>query len=85
MGSVRINRFEVDLAVEKVAIQELGGQFGVFVKEDEEYEFAPLVLGRSDKNYIEVIDGLSKDAEYVNKNSYLIKADILKSEVEDDD
>ena len=49
------------------------------------YEFAPLVLGRSDKNYIEVIDGLSKDAEYVNKNSYLIKADILKSEVEDDD
>ena len=83
-GSVKINRFEVDLAVEKVAIQELGGQLGVFVKEDEEYEFAPLVLGRSDKNYIEVIDGLRKDAEYVNKNSYLIKADILKSEVEDD-
>jgi cobalt-zinc-cadmium efflux system membrane fusion protein len=84
-GNVKINQFEVDLAVEKVAIQELGGQLGVFVKEDEEYEFAPLVLGRSDKNYIEVIDGLSKDAEYVNKNSYLIKADILKSEVEDDD
>ena len=84
-GNVKINQFEVDLAVEKVAIQELGGQLGVFVKENEEYEFAPLVLGRSDKNYIEVIDGLSKDAEYVNKNSYLIKADILKSEVEDDD
>ncbi len=84
-GNVKISQFEVDLAVEKVAIQELGGQLGVFVKEDEEYEFAPLVFGRSDKNYIEVIDGLSKDAEYVSKNSYLIKADILKSEVEDDD
>ena len=84
-GNVKINQFKVDLAVEKVAIQELGGQLGVFVKEDEEYEFAPLVLGRSDKNYIEVIGGLSKDTEYVNKNSYLIKADILKSEVEDDD
>jgi len=85
MGHIRINQFEVDLAVEKVAIQELGGILGVFIKEGEEYEFNPLVLGRSDKNFIEVIDGLSKGAEYVNKNSYLIKADILKSEVEDDD
>jgi cobalt-zinc-cadmium efflux system membrane fusion protein len=55
------------------------------VKEGEEYEFTPLVLGRSDKYYIEVVDGLNKNSEYVNKNSYLIKADILKSEVEDDD
>ncbi len=84
-GNVKISQFDVDLAVEKVAIQELGGQLGVFVKEGEEYEFAPLVLGRSDKSYTEVIDGLSKGAEYVSKNSYLIKADILKSEVEDDD
>jgi cobalt-zinc-cadmium efflux system membrane fusion protein len=84
-GSIRVSQFEVDLAVEKIALQELGGRIGVFVKEGEEYEFTPLVLGRSDKYYIEVVDGLNKNSEYVNKNSYLIKADILKSEVEDDD
>ena len=49
MGSVKINRFEVDLAVEKVAIQELGGQFGVFVKEDEEYEKCAIIKGRMDE------------------------------------
>ena len=83
-GSIRVSQFEVDLAVEKIALQELGGRIGVFLKEGEEYEFTPLVLGRSDNYYIEVVDGLNKNSEYVNKNSYLIKADILKSEIEDD-
>ena len=84
-GYITINQFDVDLAIDKLALQELGGQLGVFVKEGEEYEFTPLILGRSDKNYIEVIDGLEQGSEYVSKNSFLIKADILKSEVEDDD
>jgi len=57
----------------------------VFVKEGEAYEFAPLVLGKSDDNFIEVVSGLEHGAEYVSENSYLIKADILKSEAEDDD
>ncbi|MBE0365324.1 cobalt-zinc-cadmium resistance protein CzcB [Pseudoalteromonas ulvae UL12] len=84
-GYITTNQFDVDLAIEKLALQELGGQLGVFVKEGEEYEFTPLILGRSDKNHIEVIDGLVQGSEYVSKNSFLIKADILKSEVEDDD
>lgn len=84
-GDITINKFDVDLAIEKLALQELGGRLGVFVKEGDEYEFTPLTLGRSDKNYIEVIEGLDRGSEYVNKNSFLIKADILKSEVEDDD
>ena len=54
----------------------------VFVKEGEEYRFAPLTLGRSDGKYIEVISGIRAGQEYVSKNSYLIKADIEKSEAE---
>jgi cobalt-zinc-cadmium efflux system membrane fusion protein len=84
-AKIYTGKFEVSLAVEKEAIQELGGRLGVFVKEDESYEFTPLSLGKSDDNLIEVISGIEKGTEYVSKNSYLIKADILKSEAEDHD
>lgn len=84
-GKIHTRQLNTELAVEKEAVQELGGRLGVFVKEGEEYEFTPLILGQSDDQYVEVIDGLENEAEYVTKNSYLIKADILKSEAEDDD
>jgi len=84
-GKIYTRQFNIELAVEKAAVQELGGRLGVFVKEGEKYEFTPLILGQSDDQYVEVIDGLENDVEYVTKNSYLIKADILKSEAEDDD
>lgn len=84
-GKIHTRQLNIELAVEKEAVQELGGRSGVFMKEGEEYEFTPLVLGQSDDQYVEVIDGLENEAVYVTKNSYLIKADILKSEAEDDD
>ncbi len=84
-GKIHANEFDVSLVVAKDAVQELGERLGVFVKEGEAYEFAPLVLGKSDDNFIEVVSGLEHGAEYVSENSYLIKADILKSEAEDDD
>ncbi|WP_018416573.1 efflux RND transporter periplasmic adaptor subunit [Teredinibacter turnerae] len=84
-GKIHTNEFDVSLVVAKDAVQELGERLGVFVKEEETYEFAPLVLGKSDDRFVEVLSGLKHDAEYVSENSYLIKADILKSEAEDDD
>ena len=79
-GDIVIGEFEVELAVEKDAIQTLGEQVGVFVKEGSEYHFTPLRIGRQDNQYAEVLSGLSLSQEYVYENSYLIKADIEKSE-----
>ncbi len=81
-ASIEVGRFSVALAVVKNAVQTLGGRQGVFVKQGEEYKFTPLVLGRSDDHFYEVIDGLVPGSEYVSENSYLIKADIEKSEAE---
>jgi len=81
-AQLEIGRFPVSLAVAKDAIQNLGGRQGVFVKHGDEYTFTPLVLGRGDDHFYEVIDGLDSSAEYVSQNSYLIKADIEKSEAE---
>ena len=81
-AQLEIGRFPVSLAVAKSAVQNLGGRQGVFVKHGDEYTFTPLVLGRGDDHFYEVIDGLESSAEYVSQNSYLIKADIEKSEAE---
>jgi cobalt-zinc-cadmium efflux system membrane fusion protein len=75
-------RFPVPLAVAKDAVQNLGGRQGVFVKDEDNYTFTPLLLGRADDQFYEVIDGIEVNTVYVSQNSYLIKADIEKSEAE---
>jgi cobalt-zinc-cadmium efflux system membrane fusion protein len=81
-GTIVVNEFEVPLAVKKSALQSLGNQIGIFVKEADSYHFTPLQLGRSDEEFIEVLAGLEGNIEYVLENSYLLKADIEKSEAE---
>lgn len=81
---IEIGKFNVALAVHKDAVQMLGGRQGVFVKSGDEYRFIPLVLGRNDDHFYEVLGGLNANSEYVSQNSYLIKADIEKSEAEHD-
>src|SRR5690554_3513280 len=79
---VEVGRVPVSLAVVKDAVQTLGGRQGVFVKHGDEYTFTPLELGQRDDHFYEVVDGLKSGDEYVSENSYLIKADIEKSEAE---
>lgn len=81
-GRIVIAEFKVPLAVEKAGVQQLGGRSGVFIQEAETYRFAPLTLGRADEHYVEVLGGINANQRYVNRNSYLIKADIEKSEAE---
>lgn len=81
-GHIVVGEFSVSLAVEKMAVQTLGEQQGVFVKNGAEYVFAPLRLGRADERYVEVLSGLKTGQSYVSENSYLLKADIEKSEAE---
>jgi len=81
-GHIVTGNIPVTLAVIKSAIQSMGEQKGVFVQEGDQYKFAPLQLGRSDDAYVEVLSGLDAKQSYVSKNSYLIKADIEKSEAE---
>ena len=75
-------QFSADLAVSRNAIQEIEGRQGVFVKGGETYLFTPLVLGRQDDAFVEVLEGLAEGSEYVSANSYLLKADLEKSEAE---
>ena len=79
-GDVHIAESKVPLAITKEAVQRMEDKSVVFVKEDDGYEMRPVTLGKSDGNMVEVREGLKKGEQYVSQGSFIVKADIGKSE-----
>jgi len=78
-GHVTIAEHKVPLAVRQSAIQRFRDFQVVFARFDDTYEVRMLELGRQNREWVEVLDGIEPGTEYVTENSYLIKADIEKS------
>ncbi len=70
--------FTASVAVRPEAIQRIRDWDVVFIQDGNLYEARPLKFGRRDEEWVEVLAGLSAGQRYVSKNSFLIKADILK-------
>lgn len=70
---------EHSLAVRRTALQTFDGKTVVFVREGDSFRPQPIEVGATDGDFVEVLSGLEAGAEYVSENSFLIKADILKS------
>lgn len=81
-GYIEIAEFTAQLTVINDALQTVGRKTGVFIKHGNNYSFSALELGRKGAHFTEVISGIEAQQTYVSKNSYLIKADIEKSEAE---
>jgi len=81
-GNISISQTNAAIAVGYDAVQTIDGKRGVFVKQDVNYYFQPLVLGQADLDYIEVLAGLEAGTRYVSHNSYVLKADLEKSGAE---
>jgi cobalt-zinc-cadmium efflux system membrane fusion protein len=78
-GLISISAIEAPLVIPRSALQTFRDWEVAFIKVGDVYEFRPLELGRTDGEYVEVLDGLQPGDTYVTVNSYLIKADIEKS------
>jgi cobalt-zinc-cadmium efflux system membrane fusion protein len=70
----------VPLMVDNRALQSFGGEQVVFIKVGDVYEVRPLEVGKTDGEFTEVVAGLNVGDSYVVDNSYLLKADLEKSE-----
>jgi cobalt-zinc-cadmium efflux system membrane fusion protein len=70
---------KVPLAVSVEGIQTLRDWSVVFGRYGEYFEARPLVLGRRDDKYAEVLEGIQVGDKYAAGNSFLIKADIGKA------
>ena len=82
----RISVFErqADLVAPLTALQTMQGDDVVFVRDGEEYFVRPVELGQRDATHVEILDGVAAGDEIVVEQSYLIKANIEKSTVEED-
>ena len=78
-GEIVVEEAEVPLAVKASALQTFRDWEVVFMADGSMFEIAILELGRRDAEWVEVVSGLSAGQNYAAENSFIIKADILKS------
>jgi cobalt-zinc-cadmium efflux system membrane fusion protein len=81
-ASVLLDTRQVELAVRRSALQSLEDKTVVFIRNEEELKPVTIVVGDADKEWVEVKGGLEAGQQYVAVNSFLIKAEILKSTAE---
>ena len=73
------------IVVPKTALQSLKGDTVVFVRTADGFEARKVSIGRQDARLAEVISGLVAGEHIASANTFILKADLGKAEVEHDD
>jgi membrane fusion protein, heavy metal efflux system len=82
-AAVATSEQPVSVAVPANAIQTIGAGKAVFVRTAEGFEKRAVVTGRSDDRLAEVLTGLNAGETIAVTNTFLLKAEFLKSSAED--
>ncbi len=80
---VRATDAEVPVAVKADALQMLGTQTVIFVREGSQFVAHPVTTGRRDGSQVEIAHGLPPGTRYATRNSYVIKSELAKHSNED--
>lgn len=78
-AEVYVEERKVPLAVKASALQTFRDWNVVFLKQNNIFEIRPIEIGQNDGEWLEIISGIEPGQNYVSENSFIIKADILKS------
>jgi len=78
-AQITLKEFPVAIRLPRSALQNYRGATVVFFREGNVFEARPVRLGRQNRDYVEVLAGLSAGQEVVVAQSFLVKADIEKS------
>jgi cobalt-zinc-cadmium efflux system membrane fusion protein len=82
-GEVVVADVKAPVTVTPLALQELAGKTVVFVQDEQGFQQRPVEIGKRSLDAVEIIKGVAAGERYAAKNSYLIKADLLKGEAEE--
>lgn len=77
---VVLENAQTKVAVRLDAVQRIDGREVVFVREKSGFAARPVVIGKRDKRFGEVLAGLRAGETYAAGNTFLIKAEIGKAE-----
>lgn len=81
-GTLVLEEVNVPLAVHSTALQTINGEEVIFVKQESHFEVKSVQVGRRSTQWIEILSGLDPNDEYAANNTFLIKAELGKSEAE---
>lgn len=73
-GLARIAAQNVAVVVPREAVQNLEGKDVVFVPEGKNFKPVPVVVGRGDRENVEILSGLTGGSRYVAKGAFHLKA-----------
>lgn len=76
---------QIPLVVQANALQQIDGRPTVFLRHGEHVRPQAIVVGRSDAQMVEVLQGIDVGARYATGNTFILKAELGKGEVADED
>lgn len=83
-ASIIIQQKAASMTVNRSAIQTIKNKTVVFTQVGSGFKATPVQLGIADKENVEILSGLSVGQNYVSENSFVLKAEIGKSEIDAD-
>ena len=78
-AAIAVDERPVSVAVPADAVQTIGAGQVVFVRTAEGFQKRPVTLGQSDDRIVEITSGLRAGETIAVKNSFLLKAELLKA------
>jgi membrane fusion protein, heavy metal efflux system len=79
-ASLTTRETTTSVLIPQAAIQMIAGKPSVFVQTQEGFEARPVTLGQSNETHVEIIAGLSSGERYAATETFILKADLAKSE-----
>jgi cobalt-zinc-cadmium efflux system membrane fusion protein len=76
---VTVATVDASLVIKKSALQLWNGKTVIFIKVGDLFEIRMPELGRADDSQVEVLSGVPLGVQYATTNSFILKADVMKS------
>jgi cobalt-zinc-cadmium efflux system membrane fusion protein len=76
---VTVATVDAALVIKKSALQLWHGKTVIFIKVGDVFEIRMPELGRADDTQVEVLSGVPLGVQYATSNSFILKADVMKS------
>jgi cobalt-zinc-cadmium efflux system membrane fusion protein len=76
---VTVATVDAPMVIKKSALQQWNGKTVIFIRVGDSFEIRMPQLGRSDDTQVEVLSGVPAGASYATRNSFILKADVMKS------
>lgn len=84
-AEIEIAREPATVLVPRAALQTIGGERVAFVRVPEGFQRRDVKIGRADDEGFEIVSGLAPGDEIAVKNTFLLKAELGKTEAKHDD